>query len=59
LILPATGSAVLKAAPGDEDAVRCKVTAHIKARKMDEALAAMRAAEHLPIDFTYYKVIAV
>jgi hypothetical protein len=35
------------------------VTAHIKAHKMDEALAAMRAAEHLPIDFTYYKVIAV
>ncbi|CAL4953331.1 unnamed protein product [Urochloa decumbens] len=46
---------VLKAAPGDEDAVRCKVVALIKAEKIDEALAAMRAAERLPIDLSYYK----
>ncbi|CAO2167313.1 unnamed protein product [Urochloa humidicola] len=46
---------VLKAAPGDEDAVRCKVVAHIKDDKIDDALAAMRAAERLPIDLSYYK----
>ncbi|CAO2182091.1 unnamed protein product [Urochloa humidicola] len=46
---------VLKVAPGDEDAVRCKVVAHIKDDKIDEALAAVRAAERLPIDLSYYK----
>jgi len=57
--LTPTGSAVLKAAPGDEDAVRCKVVAHIKADEIDKALAAMRAAERLPIDFSFYKVMRV
>nr|CAB3460352.1 unnamed protein product [Digitaria exilis] len=47
---------VLKAAPGDEDAVRCKVVAHIKAYKIGEALAAVRAAERLPVDLSYYKI---
>lgn len=51
-----TGSAVLKAAPGDEDAVRCKVVAYIKADEIDKALAAIRAAERLPIDLSYYRV---
>nr|CAB3464066.1 unnamed protein product [Digitaria exilis] len=46
---------VLKAAPGDEDAVRCKVVAHIKSYKIGEALAAVRAAERLPVDLSYYK----
>ncbi|CAN6349817.1 unnamed protein product [Urochloa humidicola] len=46
---------VLKVAPGDEDAVRCKVVAHIKADEIDKALAAMRAAERLPVDLSYYK----
>ncbi|RCV28491.1 hypothetical protein SETIT_5G408300v2 [Setaria italica] len=46
---------VLKAAPGDEDAVRCKVAAHIKADQIDKALAAIRDAERLPIDLSYYK----
>ncbi|WVZ67895.1 hypothetical protein U9M48_016912 [Paspalum notatum var. saurae] len=46
---------VLKAAPGDEDAVRCKVVAHIKSDGIDQALAAIRAAERLPIDLGYYK----
>lgn len=54
--LTPTGSAVLKAAPGDEDAVRCKVVAYIKADEIDKALAAIRAAERLPIDLSYYKV---
>ncbi|OEL36703.1 Signal recognition particle subunit SRP72 [Dichanthelium oligosanthes] len=47
---------VLKAAPGDEDAVRCKVVAHIKSDEIDKALAAMRAAERLPIDLSYCKI---
>lgn len=47
---------VLKAAPGDEDAVRCKVVAYIKADEIDKALAAIRAAERLPIDLSYYRV---
>uniref|UniRef100_A0ACD5UTZ9 Uncharacterized protein n=2 Tax=Avena sativa TaxID=4498 RepID=A0ACD5UTZ9_AVESA len=46
---------VLAAAPGDEDAVRCKVVAHIKSDATDKALAAIRAAERLPIDLSYYK----
>ncbi|TVU36231.1 hypothetical protein EJB05_18168 [Eragrostis curvula] len=46
---------VLKAAPGDEDAVRCKVVGHIKSDETDKALAAIRAAERLPIDLSYYK----
>ncbi|KAM0849683.1 hypothetical protein ACQ4PT_053579 [Festuca glaucescens] len=46
---------VLAVAPGDEDAVRCKVVAHIKSEKADKALAAIRAAERLPIDLSYYK----
>jgi signal recognition particle subunit SRP72 len=43
--------------PGDEDAVRCKVVAHIKSDETDKALAAIRAAERLPIDTSYYKVM--
>uniref|UniRef100_A0A453G647 Signal recognition particle subunit SRP72 n=1 Tax=Aegilops tauschii subsp. strangulata TaxID=200361 RepID=A0A453G647_AEGTS len=46
---------VLAASPGDEDAVRCKVVAHIKSDATDKALAAIRAAERLPIDLSYYK----
>ncbi|KAF8725990.1 hypothetical protein HU200_020570 [Digitaria exilis] len=45
----------VSAAPGDEDAVRCKVVAHIKSYKIGEALAAVRAAERLPVDLSYYK----
>nr|XP_051201521.1 uncharacterized protein LOC127315017 [Lolium perenne] len=46
---------LLAAAPGDEDAVRCKVVAHIKSDATDKALAAIRAAERLPIDLSFYK----
>ncbi|XP_062207726.1 uncharacterized protein LOC133909349 [Phragmites australis] len=46
---------VLKAAPGDEDAVRCKVVAYIKSDETDKALTAIRAAERLPIDLSYCK----
>ncbi|WVZ91643.1 hypothetical protein U9M48_037787 [Paspalum notatum var. saurae] len=46
---------VLKAAPGDEDAVRCKVVAHIKSDGINQALTAIRTAERLLIDLGYYK----
>ena len=36
--------------------MRCKVVAHIKSDATDKALAAIRAAERLPIDLSYYKV---
>jgi hypothetical protein len=39
--------------------VRCKVVAHIKSDATDKALAAIRAAERLPIDLSYYKVTLV
>ena len=39
--------------------MRCKVVAHIKADEIDKALAAMRAAERLPIDFSFNKVMRV
>jgi hypothetical protein len=35
------------------------VVAHIKADEIDKALAAMRAAERLSIDLSYYKVMPV
>jgi hypothetical protein len=47
------------AAPGDEDAVRCKVVAHIKSDTTDKELTAIRAAERLPINQSYYKVTHV
>ncbi|RLN23024.1 signal recognition particle subunit SRP72-like [Panicum miliaceum] len=40
---------------GGRGRVRCKVVAHIKADKIDKALTAMRTAECLPIDFSFYK----
>ncbi|KAG8078720.1 hypothetical protein GUJ93_ZPchr0007g6416 [Zizania palustris] len=46
---------VLTVAPGDEDAVRCKVVAHIKSDATEKVLAAIRAAERHPIDLSYYK----
>jgi signal recognition particle subunit SRP72 len=33
------------------------VVAHIKSDETDKALAAIRAAERLPIDISYYKVM--
>jgi signal recognition particle subunit SRP72 len=55
-LTPAANPAVLAAAPGDEDAVRCKVVAHIKSDTTDKGLAVIRDAERLPIDLSYYKV---
>ncbi|OAY85679.1 Signal recognition particle subunit SRP72 [Ananas comosus] len=46
---------VLAIAPGDEDAVRCKVVALIKSDAIDKALAAIADAGRLPIDLRFYK----
>lgn len=44
---------VLSAAPGDEDALRCKIVALIKCDKIDDALAVILK---VPNDFSYFKV---
>ena len=47
---------VLAIAPGDEDAVRCKVVALIKSDAIDKALAAIQRFDTLPIELNFYKV---
>ncbi|CAI0426091.1 unnamed protein product [Linum tenue] len=44
---------VLAIAPGDEDALRCKVVALIKNDSYDEALSAIRSAKNLKFDFSF------
>ncbi|CAN1295294.1 Signal recognition particle subunit SRP72 [Linum perenne] len=44
---------VLSIAPGDEDAIRCKVVALIKKDSYDDALLAIRSASKLQIDFSF------
>ncbi|KAK9119987.1 hypothetical protein Scep_018080 [Stephania cephalantha] len=46
---------VLAVAPGDEDALRCKIVALIKADDIDRALSAIQAAEKRPFDFSFFK----
>ncbi|KAK8579520.1 hypothetical protein V6N13_142719 [Hibiscus sabdariffa] len=46
---------VLSAAPGDEDAIRCKVVALIRADKIEEALSAIQSAQKVSFDFSFYK----
>ncbi|XP_039120897.1 signal recognition particle subunit SRP72 [Dioscorea cayenensis subsp. rotundata] len=46
---------ILVASPGDEDAVRCKVVALIKADAIDRAMSAIKTFEKLPIDLKFYK----
>ncbi|XP_020577004.1 signal recognition particle subunit SRP72-like [Phalaenopsis equestris] len=46
---------VLSVAPGDEDAIRCKVVALIKSDAVDKALSTILASESLPIDLKFYK----
>ena len=49
-------SIVLSVAPGDEDALRCKVAALIKCDKIDDALSVIRK---VPNDFSYFKVFVL
>ncbi|MBA0566818.1 hypothetical protein Golax_009070, partial [Gossypium laxum] len=46
---------VLSVAPGDEDAIRCKVVALIKADKIEEALSAILSSQKVSFDFSFYK----
>ncbi|PPS03088.1 hypothetical protein GOBAR_AA17571 [Gossypium barbadense] len=46
---------VLSVAPGDEDAIRCKVVALIKADKIEEALSAIQSSQKVSFDFSFYK----
>ncbi|KAL5762319.1 hypothetical protein ACOSP7_018583 [Xanthoceras sorbifolium] len=46
---------VLSIAPGDEDAIRCKVVALIKADNIDGALSVIQSPKSSPIDFSYFK----
>lgn len=48
--------AVLGVAPADEDALRCKVVALIKADNIDDALSTIQSAQRVPIDFSFFKV---
>ncbi|XP_010556174.1 PREDICTED: signal recognition particle subunit SRP72 isoform X2 [Tarenaya hassleriana] len=46
---------VLSIAPGDEDALRCKVVALIKDDKIDDALSVIQSSHKIPIDFGFQK----
>ncbi|KAE8692312.1 SRP72 RNA-binding domain isoform 2 [Hibiscus syriacus] len=46
---------VLSVAPGDEDAIRCKVVALMKADKIEDALSAIQSAQKVSFDFSFYK----
>ncbi|XP_030449426.1 uncharacterized protein LOC115671891 [Syzygium oleosum] len=46
---------VLGIAPGDEDAIRCKVVALIKGDSIEGALTTIQSARNLPIDFSFHK----
>ncbi|XP_021745013.1 signal recognition particle subunit SRP72-like [Chenopodium quinoa] len=46
---------VLSSAPGDEDALRCKIVALIKADNIDEAFAVIQSSQRLPIDLNFLK----
>ncbi|KAA8521616.1 hypothetical protein F0562_012289 [Nyssa sinensis] len=46
---------VLSIAPGDEDAIRCKIVALIKADNIDEALSTIESSRRLPIDTSFFK----
>uniref|UniRef100_A0A803PH80 Signal recognition particle subunit SRP72 n=1 Tax=Cannabis sativa TaxID=3483 RepID=A0A803PH80_CANSA len=46
---------VLSIAPGDEDAIRCKVVGLIKADNIDGALSAIETYKKSPVDFNFFK----
>lgn len=47
---------VLSIAPGDEDALQCKIIALIRADSIDEAFAVIQSSQKLPIDLSFLKV---
>ncbi|XP_050206343.1 uncharacterized protein LOC126655965 [Mercurialis annua] len=46
---------VLTVAPGDEDALRCKLVALIKADNIDAALTTIQSTQKLNFNFSFYK----
>lgn len=46
---------VLSIAPGDEDALRCKVVALIRADNFDKSLSTIQSSQKFPIDFSFFK----
>ncbi|CAL5421947.1 unnamed protein product [Camellia sinensis] len=46
---------VLSIVSNDEDAIRCKIVALIKADSIDEALSTIESSRRLPIDFSFFK----
>lgn len=48
--------AVLAVAPGDEDAIKCKVVGLIKDDKTKEALSVIRSLKNPALDFSFFKV---
>ncbi|KAK4753615.1 hypothetical protein SAY87_001719 [Trapa incisa] len=50
---------VLGIAPGDEDAIKCKVVALIMNDSIDDALSAIQSARNFPIDFSFYKAYSL
>ncbi|XP_052205313.1 uncharacterized protein LOC127810098 [Diospyros lotus] len=46
---------VLSISPNDEDAIRCKVVALIKADSIDEAFSTIESSRRLAIDFSFLK----
>ncbi|GAB4829315.1 hypothetical protein Ancab_018985 [Ancistrocladus abbreviatus] len=46
---------VLSVAPGDEDAIQCKIVALIKADNIDDALKIIESHQRLPIDLNFLK----
>ncbi|KAK6922344.1 putative TPR-like repeat [Dillenia turbinata] len=45
---------ILAIAPGDEDAIRCKIVALIKDDRVEDALLAIQSAQKLPIDLSFF-----
>ncbi|CAL5350479.1 unnamed protein product [Camellia sinensis] len=45
----------IKVADQDEDVIRCKIMALIKADSIDEALSTIESSRRLPIDFSFFK----
>ncbi|KAF5746502.1 putative Signal recognition particle subunit srp72 [Tripterygium wilfordii] len=46
---------VLSIAPGDEEALHCKVVALIKADNIDDALSTIQSSQRIAVDFGYLK----
>ncbi|KAL9233320.1 hypothetical protein vseg_008338 [Gypsophila vaccaria] len=46
---------VLSIAPGDEDALRCKVVAQIQNDNVDEALETIQSSQKFPVDLNFFR----